>query len=125
LLNAKATNMAYMPSAQMVAMGLNKKSGLVIGTSMPYTPELLAFEPTDIPSLNALGFISVNDLIALAYTDLGLHGLVLADSPYRFYQVALKNVLDSGNNDLNFWYIPAIAISLCCARSNSNGRLGV
>lgn len=104
LLNAKATNMAYMLSAQMAAMALNVGSGLVVGTTLVYAPELLPFAP--VTGLNALGFISVNDLIAAANTELGLHGLVLADSPYRSYQEALKNALDRGNNDMNFVVAP-------------------
>jgi hypothetical protein len=40
--------------------------------------------------------------MAEANTELGLHGLTLAGSPYRAYQEALKNALDAGNNNHNF-----------------------
>jgi hypothetical protein len=104
ILNATATNMAYMLSAQMAAMKLNVLSGMVNGAGMIYAPELLAFAP--ITGLNGLGFISVNDLINAANTSLGANGLVLAGNPVRPYQEALKNALDRGNNDLGFVVAP-------------------
>jgi len=52
--------------------------------------------------MNTLGFISINDLLAAANTELGLHGLVPAGNPNRDYQEALKNALDDANNDKNF-----------------------
>jgi hypothetical protein len=93
LLNATATNMAYMLSAQLAAMELNVKNGNVSGGSLVYAPGAVG--------VNALGFISVNDLMAEANTELGLHGLTVS-SPYRSYQEALKIALDKGNNSLNF-----------------------
>lgn len=94
LLNATATNMAYMLSAQLAAMALNVNNGLVSGSSLLYAP--------GAQGANGAGFISVSALIAEANTELGLHGLVLSDSPFRSYQEALKNALDRGNNNLNF-----------------------
>jgi hypothetical protein len=92
LLGASATNMAYMLSAQLSAMELNVRLGKVTGTKIVYTP--------------ALGFISINNLMSAANTELGLHGLALA-SPgtgyqYRTYQENLKTALDQANNNLNF-----------------------
>lgn len=99
ILSANATNMAYMLSAQLAAMELNVFNGLVSGSALVYAPQLLPFSTT---GLNALGFISINDLMTAANTELGLHGSVLAGSPFRTYQEALKNALDQGNNNLNF-----------------------
>jgi len=94
LLSANATNMAYMLSAQLAAMELNVLNGFVNGGALIYAP--------GATSANALGFTTVNALMTEANTELGLHGLTLADSPYRAYQEALKNALDAGNNNHNF-----------------------
>jgi hypothetical protein len=94
LLNATATNMAYMLSAQLAAMELNVESGMVDGSALVYAP--------GSSSANSLGFASINALMGEANTELGLHGNVLADSPDRAYQEALKNALDAANNNLNF-----------------------
>jgi hypothetical protein len=88
LLDANAKNMAYMLSAQLAAMKLNVLNGKVSGDALVYYP--------------GLGFISVNNLIAKADAELGLHGLTLAGSPYRAYQEMLKNALDNANNNKNF-----------------------
>jgi hypothetical protein len=88
LLNANATNMAYMLSAQLSAMALNVEGGFVNGNSMVFSP--------------VLGFISINNLMSAANTELGLHGLTLTGSPFRAYQEALKIALDQANNNLNF-----------------------
>jgi len=80
-------------------MELNVFNGLVNGNSLVYAPQLL---PYAVPGLNPLGFISVNNLMTAANTELGLHGTTLAGSPFRTYQEALKNALDAGNNNLNF-----------------------
>lgn len=94
LLNANATNMAYMLSAQLAAMELNFLNGKVTGGALIYAP--------GTGSANPLGFATVSALMAEANTELGLHGLTLADSPYRAYQEALKNALDKANNNLTF-----------------------
>lgn len=94
ILNATATNMAYMLSAQLAAMALNVNNGLVSGSSLVYAPGAVG--------ANGAGFISVGALITEANTELGLHGLVLSGSAFRSYQEALKNALDRGNNNLNF-----------------------
>ncbi len=100
LLGASATNMSYMLSAQLAAMKLNVEAGFVTGSSLVYAPGLLPFAP--ITGLSGTGFISINNLMTAANTELGLHGTVLAGSPYRSYQEALKNALDQANNNLNF-----------------------
>jgi hypothetical protein len=94
LLNAKATNMAYMLSAQLAAMELNVLNGKVSGGSLVYAP--------GATGANSSGFISITNLMAEANTELGLHGLTKSGSPYRAYQEALKTALDRANNNLNF-----------------------
>ena len=78
LLNATATNMAYMLSAQLAATELNVYNGNVKGTDMVYAP--------GANGANASGFISVNGLMTEANTELGLHGLTKDGSPDRAYQ---------------------------------------
>ena len=94
LLNATATNMAYMLSAQLAAMELNVYNGKVAGSALIYAP--------GTTSANASGFATVNSVMAEANAELGLHGLTKDGSPYRAYQGGLKNALDRGNNNLNF-----------------------
>lgn len=94
LLNATATNMAYMLSAQLAAMKLNVLNGFVSGDAMIYAP--------GASSASALGFVTINAIVAEADAELGLHGLVVAGSDYRAYQELLKNALDKANNNLNF-----------------------
>ena len=94
VLAATATNMSEMLSAQLSAAHLNVLSGKVAGTALIYAP--------GVASANAAGFATVSAVIAEANLALGTHGLVLAGSPERPYQEALKNALDSANNNLNF-----------------------
>ena len=99
ILNASATNMSYMLSAQLAAMELNVEALLVDGNDLVYAPALLPYNPV---GMNALGFISVNDLMSDANVELGLHGSVLSGDSFRPYQEALKNALDAANNNQNF-----------------------
>src|SRR5438874_11311977 len=104
LLNANATNMAYMLSAQLVAMELNVFTNHVNGAAMVYAPALLNPSFPATTGLNALGFISINDLMAAANAYLGGPNgcpTIVAGIP-RSYEEALKTALDSGNNNLNF-----------------------
>lgn len=97
ILNATATNMAYMLSAQLAAMELNVRCGTVNGDSIIYAPGL----PTVAPS----GFATVNAIMAAANTDLATHNhteIGGADAAFRTYQENLKNALDKANNNLNF-----------------------
>jgi hypothetical protein len=94
LLGAKATNMAYMLSAQMAAMQLNVLNGNVAGSSLVYAP--------GTPGANSSGFNTISVLMDAGNTELGLHGLTLSGSPYRAYQETLKTALDRANNNLNF-----------------------
>lgn len=94
LLNATATNMAYMLSAQLAAMELNVLNGRVSPSALVYMP--------GAQSANSLGFGTVSALMAEANAELGLHGYTPDGSPYRSYQEALKNALDMANNDRTF-----------------------
>jgi hypothetical protein len=94
LLKAKATNMAYMLSAQLSGMELNVFNGKVSGSSLIYAPGTVA------GTVN--GFATVQAVMDEANAELGLHGLTKAGSPYRAYQEALKIALDRANNNLTF-----------------------
>jgi hypothetical protein len=96
LLNATATNMAYMLSAQLAAMELNVLNNKVSGGSLVYAPCLIG------KGANAAGFISISDLMSLANTSLGTDGYTVAAGATRTYQECLKNALDQANNNLNF-----------------------
>jgi hypothetical protein len=98
LLNATATNMAYMLSAQLAAMELNVQFGNVSGASNVYAPGC------GNKGLNN-NFITVADLMAAAVKELGLHGSTPSSgsgSQYRAYQQCLKNALDAANNNNSF-----------------------
>jgi hypothetical protein len=94
LLNATATNMAYMLSAQLAAMELNVRYGFVDGNALIFAP--------GTNSANANGFATVNAVMAEANTELGVHGTALANDSWRPYQEALKNALDNANNNRTF-----------------------
>ncbi len=81
LLNANATNMAYMLSAQLAAMVLNVEAGLVLGTSYY------------IPSGG-----TINQLMAAANTSLESWNNTTRPHAQRAYQETLKNHLDALNN---------------------------
>lgn len=94
LLNATATNMAYMLSAQLAAMKLNVLHGFVNGGAFIYAP--------GTSSANSSGFASVSAIVAEADAELAAHGTAFAGDPHRSYQEALKNALDKANNNTNF-----------------------
>ena len=94
LLNATAVNMAYMLSAQLAAMELNVFNGFVNGNALIYAP--------GTTSANALGYATVNAVMAEANADLLVNNITTAAGAVRTHQEALKNALDRGNNNLNF-----------------------
>jgi hypothetical protein len=104
-LNATATNMAYMLSVQLGTMELNVLKNGVSGSTLVYAPGLLAFVPhAGLVGLNAGGYISINNLMAAALSDLALsgHNVTIASGSVRAYQEALKTALDQANNNLTF-----------------------
>jgi hypothetical protein len=90
---ATATNMAYMLSAQLAAMELNVAHNASLGSALIYAPGTV--------SGGALGFATVNAVMAEAAQDLVIHPNTTASGPARSYQEALKNALDKANNNLN------------------------
>jgi hypothetical protein len=98
LLDATATNMASMLSAQLAAMHLNVASGGVSGAAIIYAPG------TD--SANAFGFATVSAVMSEANTLLCAGGatslVILSGNPLRARAEALKTALDNANNNLNF-----------------------
>jgi hypothetical protein len=103
LLNASATNMAYMLSAQLAAMALNVEAGSVSGTALIYAP--------GTTSANALGFATVNAVMAEADAALAADGSTPSGDPNRVIQTALKNALDKANNNTSFVQAQACAFS--------------
>ena len=99
-LNASTTNMAYMLSAQLTAMELNVRHGLVNGDARVHAPALSAFGT--VAGLNSLGFISVNNLMDAASAEIEAHGFVNSTSPYRAFQEALNGALDGANSNRTF-----------------------
>src|SRR6266487_4245040 len=97
LLSANATNMAYMLSAQLTAMELNVRHGFVNGTKLVYGGDCVK---SYFPGSN--GFITINDLMTAAATELCLHGLTPSGNQFRAYQECLKTTLDDANNNKNF-----------------------
>jgi hypothetical protein len=101
LLNATATNMSYMLSAQLAAMELNVEAGFVDGGSFVFA----GANPTgcSVP-VSPTGFISVNALMSDANSELcaDSDGKALAGDPERACQEFKKNALDAANNNQNF-----------------------
>ena len=95
LLNATATNMANMLSAQLAAMYLNVAHNKVSGTALVHTGGCgkTGFDGS---------YISINDLMAAANAELYAHPKTLSGNTYRAYQECLKNALDDANNNKNF-----------------------
>jgi hypothetical protein len=102
LLSATATNMAYMLSAQLTAMELNVRQGLVNGSSLIFAP--------GTNSANAFGFATVQNVMDEANLELGLHGYAVGSGSIRDYQTALKNALDAANNDTTFVLPPVSSV---------------
>jgi hypothetical protein len=102
LLNANATNMAYMLSAQLTAMELNVRHAFVNGTKLVYGGDCVkAYQQSQqLPGSN--GFITINDLMTAASNELCAHGYTPSGNQFRAYQECLKTTLDDGNNNKNF-----------------------
>lgn len=86
--DANAVNMAYMLSAQLVAMQFNVLSGNV--------------SERCIVSGDTLGDISIGRLIDQAAASLRKDGYTPAGDPKRHRQEVLKNALDKANNNLTW-----------------------
>lgn len=86
LRNANAWNMAYMLSAQLVAMHCNVIVGYV--------------DPACVIEDPCLGAMTVADLMQQAIASLCAHPYTPPCSPHRHEQSRLKNALDRANNNL-------------------------
>ena len=103
LLNATATNMAYMLSAQLAAMELNVNNNFVNVNALVYAP--------GTSSANGFGFATVGALMLEANTELGVHGTALSGDAWRTYQESLKTALDNANNNKTFLQASPCAFS--------------
>ncbi len=95
LLNATATNMAYMLSAQLATMELNVNYG---GTP---ANTLLLTGPGPNASCditNSLGYVSISNLMSDAIRELRANGSTLSGSADRSCQEFKKTALDDANN---------------------------
>jgi hypothetical protein len=102
LLDANATNMAYMLSAQLAAMKANTlKTPAVPLSALIYAP--------GTNSANAFGFATVGDIITEANTLLYAGGaanlVILSGNPLRARAEALKSALDAANQDVSKTYV--------------------
>lgn len=88
LQGANATNMAYMLSAQLVAMYFNVSVGFVGGGCMIDDPNL--------------GQVSIGSVINAAIASLAAHPYTPTGHAQRAYQEQLKNALDKANNNANW-----------------------
>lgn len=109
LLNATATNMSYMLSAQLTAMELNVAHGFVSGNANVFAGTAPA--GCSVPGLSSFGFISINNLMNDANIELGADGSAVAGDPDRPCQEFKKNALDAANNNQNFVQATACAVN--------------
>jgi hypothetical protein len=101
LLGATATNMANMLSAQLAAMYLNVAHHTV-NPAFGVDGNAFVYEACLKDNGFPTGFVTINDLMAAANTELCAHPLTKDGSPYRAYQECLKDALDDANNNKNF-----------------------
>lgn len=88
LQKAKATNMAYMLSAQLTAMHNNVSVGFVGGSCMIDDPNL--------------GQVTIGSVMDLAIDSLATDPYTPSGHAQRAYQEQLKNALDAANNNQNW-----------------------
>jgi hypothetical protein len=86
--------MAYMLAVQLAAMRLNVWNGFVHGDVYVYAPGTL--------SADAGGVASLEDLLIEAHIAIINDGYTPAGDENRPYQEALKDAIDSANNNLNW-----------------------
>ncbi len=88
LRGANSINMAYMLSAQLLAMHCNVMTGFVSPSCMIRDPHL--------------GDITIAELMQRSILSLCAHGWTPPGSPHRLEQSRLKNALDNANNNRNW-----------------------
>lgn len=92
ILNATATNMAYMLSAQLAATTLDVSyKGL--------NPDATVFLPNSLAVCSGVQFVKIGDVINTANALLATDGVTLSGDPNRAPQECVKNILDGINNN--------------------------
>jgi len=108
LLNATATNMAYMLSAQLATMELNVLNGGVNGNAVVFagTPPAGCTVP-GMGSGAFAGYIGINDLMndanSAATFNLSNSPITKASGAARSCEEFMKTALDMANNNANFY----------------------
>jgi pyrimidine deaminase RibD-like protein len=103
LLNAYATNMAYMLSAQLAALKLNVLKGYVNPSRLIYAP--------GTSSANAAGFATVEAVMNEANTILCANGMISAGDPLRARAEAVKNALEKASGNSNYVQLQPCSLS--------------
>jgi len=103
LLNAYATNMAYMLSAQLAALKLNVLKGYVNPSRLIYAP--------GTSSANAAGFAAVEAVMNEANTILCANGMISAGDPLRARAEAVKNALEKASGNSNYVQLQPCSLS--------------
>ena len=98
-----AVNMAYMLSAQTVAIVLSIEAGFVSPSALIYAP--------GTTSANFLGFAPIGGVVAEAKAELLIHPVTTASGAIRTYQEKIKNALDAAANNTNFVSPPVTSVS--------------
>ncbi len=114
LLNATATNMAYMLSAQLAAVKLNVLNGYLDATRLIYAPGTL--------SANAAGFATLNAVMAEANTLLCANPLINAGNILRTRAEALKNALEAASGNSNFVQLQPCTITTPTAPTTTRSQ---
>ncbi len=103
LLNAYATNMSYMLSAQLAALRLNVLQGYVDVNRLIYAP--------GTSSANAAGFATVSSIMVEANTILCANGIINSGNPLRARAEAVKNALESASSNRNYIQLQPCAVA--------------
>jgi hypothetical protein len=115
LLNANATSMAYMLSAQLAAMELNVREGFVSNSAFVFAGTAPA--SCTVPGLLGNGFISIQNLMDAA-NSLSNHSLLIdaltnVSGAARSCQEFMKNALYAATNNQNF-AVPCASPNATC-----------
>jgi hypothetical protein len=100
--NATATNMAYMLSAQLATMTLNKRHATG-SCSLNSVSIYVGTPPTTVPAclsglVTAKGFITLSSLLSDANNELGLYGLTTSGKTDHDCQGFKETAIDKANN---------------------------
>lgn len=115
---ATAKNMSYMLSAQYGSMFLTVEAGFVDPDDVVYAPFLLDWVDgchATIDGLDDNGFISVEDLMALAGQLLGQFPYTPAGHSHRALLECVKNALDNANSNQSLFAAPVCPTMPTCS----------